>query len=187
MQIFIYLMLLSQPNMKKLIVLLSLLFVFAHIASAQKTEIWIVRHAEKDMGNPKNTDPDLSAEGQKRAQELVSYLSRVKFHKAFSTPYKRTRQTLAPLVKAKGIELIDYNNVKELASQIRKEYAGKTVIIAGHSNTILEIVEAFGIARPKESIAENEFDNIFHISLGTDLMELTMDTYGNYKKTDQKE
>lgn len=165
--------------MKKLFILLSLTFVFAQLAVAQKTEIWIVRHAEKDNSDPKNTNPDLSAEGQKRVQKLVKFMADVKLDKAFSTPYKRTRQTLAPLVKAKGIEQVDYNDVAQLAKQIRKDYSGKKVIIAGHSNTILEIVEAFGIARPVATIGEKEFNNIFHITLEADLMALDMNTYGD--------
>lgn len=165
--------------MKKLVILLSLTFIFTQLAVAQKTEIWIVRHAEKDNSGPKNTNPDLSAEGQKRAQKLLDYMADIKLDKAFSTPYKRTRQTLTPLVKAKGIELVDYNDVAQLAKQIRKDYSGKKVIIAGHSNTILEIVEAFGIARPVAAIAEKEFNNIFHIILEADLMGLDMNTYGD--------
>jgi phosphohistidine phosphatase SixA len=165
--------------MKKLLILLSLIFVFAQMVVAQKTEVWIIRHAEKETSDPQNTNPDLSAEGQERAQKLVKLMADIKLDKAFSTPYKRTRQTLAPLVKAKGIELVDYSDVAQLAKQIRKEYSGKKIIIAGHSNTILEIVEAFGIARPVATIGEKEFNNILHITLEADLMALDMNTYGD--------
>ncbi len=42
------------------------------------TIIYIVRHAEKDVSDAKNLDPELSAEGMERAEALANKLKRVK-------------------------------------------------------------------------------------------------------------
>ena len=44
------------------------------IASAQKTTVWIVRHAEKDTAFINRQDPALTATGQQRALDLAAYL-----------------------------------------------------------------------------------------------------------------
>ncbi|TKC09409.1 phosphoglycerate mutase family protein [Pedobacter frigoris] len=162
--------------MKKFILFLSLLFSIFQTALAQKTEIWIVRHAEKGVNNP--NDPDLSDKGKKRAEDLAVILAKFKFDAAFSTPYKRTHQTLDPLAKKNKISITDYKSITTLVDDIRKNYSGKKIIIAGHSNTVLETIEAFGIQRPKAKITDDEFNNIFHLTLNGNKTELKTNTYG---------
>ncbi|HQS07084.1 MAG TPA: phosphoglycerate mutase family protein, partial [Daejeonella sp.] len=57
------------------------------------TTIYIVRHAEKDVSDPKNQDPELSSEGMERAEALADKLKEIKLDAAFATKYKRTSQT----------------------------------------------------------------------------------------------
>jgi 2,3-bisphosphoglycerate-dependent phosphoglycerate mutase len=45
-------------------------------ALAQKTNIWIVRHAEKATTTAKDDDPILSSDGQRRAEALSKELKR---------------------------------------------------------------------------------------------------------------
>ena len=63
------------------------------IASAQKTTVWIVRHAEKDTAFVNRQDPDLTATGQQRALDLAAYLQNEPVVKVYSTDTKRTKQT----------------------------------------------------------------------------------------------
>lgn len=165
--------------MKELILLISLILCSSQAILAQKTEIWIVRHGEKNSSDPNDSDPDLSDKGKKRAEDLMAYLRKFKFDAAFSTPYKRTYQTLNPLVNKKKISVHDYKNTTALVENIRKNYLGKKIIIAGHSNTVLEIIEAFGIHGPKPQIADDEFNNIFHITLNGKRSKLKTGTYGS--------
>jgi c-di-AMP phosphodiesterase-like protein len=42
---------------------------------------------------------------------------------------------------------------------------GKTVLIVGHSNTILESIEAAGALKPFASVGDNDYDNLFLVTL----------------------
>jgi broad specificity phosphatase PhoE len=64
-----------------------------------------------------------------------------------------------------------------LAERIRKEYAGKTVVVVGHSNTILPLIEELGGTPPVEEIAENEYDYLFTVRLSEGAMP-TVDVRG---------
>ncbi|KQS41125.1 phosphoglycerate mutase family protein [Pedobacter sp. Leaf194] len=161
--------------MKKLLIFLSVIFLFFNLAKAQTTEIWIVRHAEKDRSDPQEKNPDLSEEGKVRAGDLAKYLKKENIDVAFSTPYKRTRQTLDSLVIPK---VINYTDIKALVDTIKTSYAGKKIIIAGHSNTVLEIIEAFGGKRPREELTDDDYDFIFHLNVKGDKARVKMDQYG---------
>jgi len=161
--------------MKKLILFFFLSLIFSKATFAQTTEVWVVRHAEKDKTNPEDKDPNLSDEGRIRAGDLATFLKKTKFDVAFSTPYKRTHQTLDSLIIPK---VINYNDPKSLVDSVKKNYAGKTIIVAGHSNTILEIIEAFGGKRPKEMLTEDDYDYIFRLTIKDDKAKVKMDQFG---------
>ncbi|MFC3561265.1 phosphoglycerate mutase family protein [Pedobacter jamesrossensis] len=161
--------------MKKLLLLLSVIFLFYQSVNAQTTEIWVVRHAEKDKSNPQEKNPDLSQEGRTRAGDLATYLKKEKFDVAFSTPYKRTNQTLDSLVIPK---VIKYNDIKSLVDSVKTNYVGKKIVIAGHSNTVLEIIEAFGGKRPREELTDDDYDFIFRLTVKGDKAKVKMSQYG---------
>ena len=69
--------------MKNLIIILAFLFIGQQNIQAQKTTIWVVRHAEKDTSDPKDKDPDLSPEGKERAEALAKYLKGEKLDSIF--------------------------------------------------------------------------------------------------------
>ncbi|GGI26777.1 phosphoglycerate mutase family protein [Pedobacter mendelii] len=161
--------------MKKFLIFFSIFFLFLHSVKAQTTEIWVVRHAEKDKSNPEEKNPDLSEEGKVRARDLAAYLKKEKIDVAFSTPYKRTHQTLDSLIISK---VITYNDIKSLVDSIKTNYLGKKIIIAGHSNTVLEIIEAFGGKRPREELTDDDYDFIFRLSVKGDKAKVKMDQYG---------
>jgi len=116
------------------------------IASAQKTTVWIVRHAEKDTAFINRQDPDLTATGQQRALDLAAYLQNENIIKVFSTDTKRTKQT-AKHIKA-SLEMYNPKNLTGLLDLITQHANGKSVLIVGHSNTVLETIEALGGKRP---------------------------------------
>jgi len=161
--------------MKKLLFFLAAIFLFFQIGKAQTTEIWVVRHAEKEKSDTQDKNPDLSEEGKVRAGDLAKYLKKENIDVAFSTPYKRTHQTLDSLVIPK---VINYNDIKSLVDTIKTTYVGKKIIIAGHSNTVLEIIEAFGGKRPREELTDDDYDFIFRLSVKGDKARVKMDQYG---------
>ena len=133
------------------------------IATAQKTTVWIVRHAEKDTAYVNRQDPDLTATGQQRALDLATYLQKENIIKVFSTDTKRTKQT-AKHVKA-PLEIYNPKNLTGLLDLITQNANGKSVLIVGHSNTVLETIEALGGKRPLMLLTDDDYDYIFKIEL----------------------
>ena len=130
------------------------------------TTVYLMRHAEKDSAsNP--ADPTLSHMGEVRAQALRQLLVRRHPAALFTTDTKRTRATLAPLAEALKMEPQVYNpkETTALAVRIRREYAGKTVVVVGHSNTLLPLIESLGGTPPVEEIGDNEYDYLFTVRI----------------------
>jgi len=133
------------------------------IATAQKTTVWIVRHAEKDTAFVNRQDPDLTATGQQRALDLAAYLQNEVVVKVYSTDTKRTKQT-AKYFKA-PLEIYNPKNLTGLLDLITQNANGKSVLIVGHSNTVLETIEALGGKRPVTLLTDDDYDYIFKIEL----------------------
>lgn len=64
----------------------------------------------------------------------------------FASNLQRTQQTLEPLSKALAIPIQIYARGKEraLGQQILTRYSGTTVLVCGHSDTLMVLVEALG-------------------------------------------
>ncbi|HEX7296353.1 MAG TPA: phosphoglycerate mutase family protein, partial [Pyrinomonadaceae bacterium] len=105
------------------------------------TTVIIVRHAEKNI-EPNNPDPDLSPAGQARAQEIARILGDSGVQAIYATQYRRTQQTVAPLSAHVGVPAValDAKQSAELTKRILSNNRGQTVFIAGHNNTVPEIV-----------------------------------------------
>ncbi len=150
--------------------------------NAQKTlKVWVVRHAEKLTDNPKDRDPQLSPIGIERAEALKKYLGGERIDSIFSTNYKRTKLTGFPLADKIGINVKTYNveNQKELAKQLIANAKGKKILIIGHSNTVLDVIEAFGGEKPlKELIEEYDYDYIFALTIKGDKVTVKVDHFG---------
>lgn len=168
--------------MKKFILILLVVLLGQQTVNAQKTlKVWVVRHAEKVTDDPKDRDPQLSTIGAERAEALKKYLGGEKLDSIFSTNYKRTKLTGFPLADKIGINIKTYSpdGQKALAKQLMANAAGKKVLIIGHSNSVLEIVEAFGAERPiKELVEESDYDYIFAITIKGDKVSVKVDHYG---------
>ena len=83
--------------MKHLALILSISLLLATYANAAPV-VFIVRHAEK--ASTGGNDPDLSVEGQKRADALAQILKDSKITSVFVTEFKRTQETAAPTARA---------------------------------------------------------------------------------------
>ena len=127
------------------------------------TTVYILRHAEKDTAAATAADPDLSAEGRARAQALNQTLAKRQPAALFTTDTKRTRATLAPLAAATKLEPQTYDpkRGRDLADLILKDYAGKSVVIVGHSNTVLSLIDDFGGIPPVDEIRDDEYEYLF--------------------------
>lgn len=167
--------------MKRVLWLFVFFFGLHQVATAQKPlKIWLVRHAEKDTSNPKDTDPDLTQDGYKRAEALMKTLKGQQIDSIFSTDYKRTKLTGFPLGDRIGLTIQTYEPAKgaDLATSLKKNAAGKNVLIIAHSDTILELIEAFGVARPIPTISDNAYDYLFLLTIKGDKVEIKTQHFG---------
>jgi 2,3-bisphosphoglycerate-dependent phosphoglycerate mutase len=138
------------------------LFLIGTAAYAQKpvTTFILLRHAEK--ANDATADPELSEAGKKRAQSLAKFLAKTKVTAIYSTAYKRTRSTVAPLAKAKGLTVGTYNPAKpeELDAMIQK-YSGGIIVIVGHSNTTPALINFLtGHENEYKTFDDSEYGNL---------------------------
>jgi len=154
--------------------LLALTVLISHAAvTAQTNETLttfiLVRHAEKATSQnamTKDSDPKLSEEGLKRADRLAELFSMTSIGAIYSTPYERTRGTIAPLAKAKSLEVQSYEPGKnEAIDKIWNENKGKTVVICGHSNTIPKIANYLAGTSEFKDFSDSDYGNIIIVTI----------------------
>jgi broad specificity phosphatase PhoE len=149
--------------MKRLALLAILLMTFAAEAA---TTIILVRHAEKA---PVSGDMPLSEAGAARAKELARVLAGARITAVYTTQYRRTRETVAPLAEALKLtpEVIEAGGKEYPAAvvkAIREKHQGGTVLVAGHSNTTVDVLRELGMKDPP-FIPEPQFDDLFVCTL----------------------
>ena len=150
-----------------LFAILGAVVVFGYYTTFRRpvTTVIVVRHAEKVI-DPNNPDVDLSEAGYARAQEIAREFSDAGINAIYATQYKRTQETVKPLSEKTGvpISIVNSKSTTDLLAQIRAQHSGQTIFIAGHNNTVPEIVAALG--GPKyPTIPETEYDNLFIVTV----------------------
>lgn len=152
----------------------------AHQAAKPKTII-LVRHAEKMLVPPENKDPDISVEGETRAKEIARMFGGSGITAIFATQFKRTQQTVKPLAERLRVPVtvVEAKKTSDLVSQIRARGAGETIFIAGHNNTVPEIIAALG-GPSFPIIPETDFDNLYFLTIqGDGVTKLVHLKYGS--------
>jgi broad specificity phosphatase PhoE len=141
--------------------------IFAYFATFSRplTTVILVRHAEKKI-EPVNPDPDLAPEGVERAREIARMFADAGVNVIYATQYKRTQQTVQPLVDRTGVPatLLNSNQTEELVSQIQTRHRGKTIFIAGHNTTVPATVSMLS-GETYPPIPETEYDNLFIVNI----------------------
>lgn len=128
------------------------------------TTMIFIRHAEKDLTQSTN-DPDLAPEGKERAQKIREMLSSSKIDAIYSTPYKRTNQTVMPLAEALNMEIQEYGRADmEFFDGLLQDGDGKTYIIAGHSNTIPDALNYLTSSNDYKIMGEGEYGKLFIVT-----------------------
>lgn len=125
--------------------------------------VFLVRHAEKEAGD----DPALTAEGMARAEALAALLDRVPVDAIFSTDYRRTQLTAAPTAKAKNLEVLSYDPraLPAFAEQLKANYAGKTILVVGHSNTTPTLTGLIDGTEAHDPFDESDYQNLMVVSV----------------------
>ena len=122
--------------MKKSVLFVLTLAIATFVFAQDQTTFILVRHAEKADDGTRN--PPLNEDGKKRALNLASLLVNQEITALYSTPYKRTRDTVQPLAEKKGLETMEYEPRagEDWLAKLYSDHSNGTVVIVGHSNTI---------------------------------------------------
>jgi phosphohistidine phosphatase SixA len=130
---------------------------------ASTTVVILVRHAEAAQSD--SGDPDLSPAGEKRVAQLGTLLSDVlaerKVDYLYAADTRRAQQTAAPIANEfrLPINLLASSDWSGLATRIKREHRGRTVVVIGYASTLPGVITQLS----GESIAmgEDEFDAIY--------------------------
>ena len=149
---------------------------FATLSLAQTSTYILVRHAEKDTSVKTNPDLALSKEGEQRAINLVAALKDYTIDAVYSTNYIRTKSTVTPVAKKFEKEIQTYNPSKVFVEQLLQQ-KGKTVLVAGHSNTIPALANALLKEDRFKALDESVYNKIFIVTVSADKAEVKLLEY----------
>jgi broad specificity phosphatase PhoE len=137
--------------------------------SQATTTIIFVRHAEK--ADTPAEDPGLSPAGQRRAAELARQLVDADVIQGidaiYSTPFRRTKETAEAVADALDLPVNTYDvaDTEPVLESILKKHKGKIILVVAHSNTLPVLIANLGASKRVPPIAEDEYDNIYVISI----------------------
>ena len=120
---------------------------------------YVVRHLQKASGS----DPGLTAEGQRCAARLADEMAGSGIRAVYASTTRRARETAAPLAARIGVTPAEYDprDTPALVTRVRAEPG--SVLVVGHSNTVPDIVEALGGARPGD-LAEDRYGEVWRVA-----------------------
>jgi 2,3-bisphosphoglycerate-dependent phosphoglycerate mutase len=148
-------------------IMILLLLPGSFSAFAQKTTIWIVRHAEIDT-TIKSSDPVLSETGRQRAVDLEKTLRRHGVEDIYTTNQKCSQQTANPLAaKVKILPRIYTDSVQKLAEIIKRNFEGKNVLVVASYDTILPLLAALGADSPFDGLDKGDYDQLFTVNINS--------------------
>lgn len=136
-------------------------------AQQAPTVVVIVRHAEKAK-EPAN-DPPLTPVGMERAEALAAALGDAKVAVVFHTPTIRTRDTARPVAAKFGLtpEVLPLGpaaaHAAAVAEAVRK-HPGKTIVVVGHSNTVMPYIAALGGPK-RANLCDHNYDGLYTLVL----------------------
>ena len=137
-------------------------------AAAQAADtVYVMRHLQKAAGD----DPPLTEEGAILAEMVAGMLGFDDFgmKAVFATRTRRAQQTGEPLAKFIGAAVTPYDprDVPALVKAV-KAVPGN-VLIVGHSNTVPDLVAAFGGTKPPP-MSESDYGTIYQVTLRSGLV-----------------
>lgn len=130
------------------------------------TTVIIVRHAEKQVIEGEE-DPLLTELGYARAEMFADRLESYPITAVYTTKYKRNKLTIDDIAKRKKLkpQIYEGHDFEGLTKTIKEKHYGEHVLVCGHSNTVLEIIEALGGKRPVEEIKDEDYSYMFFVEI----------------------
>lgn len=145
-------------------------------AQAAPITVFVVRHGEK---GPEPQDPSLSAAGRERAGALARVLGDARVTALFSSEFKRTQETVAPLAEAAGVkvQVVPAAVTDSLVARLRALPPGSRAVVASHSNLVHLIVEKLsGVKLPQ--LTDADYDRLVVVTLMDGKAEVVVLRYG---------
>jgi len=171
--------------MKKTIVILAIISLFISCKSDKKEEskpavettvYYLIRHAEKDRSTS-DKDPGLTKKGLKRAKNWAEIFKDKEIDLVFSTEYKRTQQTAAPIASAKNLEILSYDPRNLYDDDFKAQTKGKSAVIVGHSNTTPAFVNTILGNQKYDKIDDLDNGKLFIVSIVNDSISVKIEDY----------
>ena len=137
--------------------------------------VYAVRHAERAEDG--TNDPPISVAGEERALLLAAMLCDAGITHVYTTDFRRTRTTVAPIAAALTLEPSVYgpDDLTAIAERLRTT-PGRHLVV-GHSNTVPELVTALG-GDPGGDIAQDEYDRLYVVTLAAGRVTTVLIRYG---------
>lgn len=128
---------------------------------------YLFRHAEKVLTDD-TEDPPLLPEGRERAEKIAALLADVKVDRYYSTRYIRNTATIRPSAEKQGkkIKTYEWHDWEPMIKEITaNQYNLKNVVICGHGDNLLPMIEALGCEAPLDSLGGHEYDKYFVVTV----------------------
>jgi len=140
----------------------------ASALNLRTTTLFLVRHADIPSGGA-DPNPHLTNAGQVRAMALVHSLGKVAIGAIYVSDAIRTQETAEPLAAHLGLTPLVFSVASAIVDHVKANFLGRIVFIAGHSNTVPEIITQFG-GEQTQPIGPTEFDRLYVLSI-TELLK----------------
>jgi broad specificity phosphatase PhoE len=129
--------------------------------------IFVVRHAERAREGPE-TDIPLSKLGAEHAARLAEILKNAGVTAIYATDTTRARQTGEPLAQLAKVSIKTYDTVDDKGNMTAAPFVAKLkiderngiVLVVGHSNTVPDILAAYGVTEPVR-IGPDDYGDLF--------------------------
>jgi len=129
--------------------------------------VYLFRHAEK-VTDTDTEDPPLSPAGEQRAAQTAEILEDTEVDRFYSTRYIRNMATLSPAAIPRGMKIKPYewHDWEPMVREITADaYNLRTVVICGHGDNLLPMIESFGCEAPLDSLGPYEHDKYFIVEM----------------------
>lgn len=134
----------------------------AHWGDSTATVIICVRHCEKAKDD--SNDPDLTPEGQARAERLGRILARAGLDTVFTTQYKRTRQTGEAVQRHSGgatLRSFQADAQETWLRDLLRGSGGKQYLYVGHQSTVPQLLNQLTRSQRFYNIPDHEFGLLY--------------------------
>lgn len=141
--------------------MLRCLALLACLLPLHAATIVLVRHAEK--AGPTGDVP-LNAAGQQRAALLAKMLRDLKFTAVYTTEFRRTQETAAPLAAAQNLKptVLKAQDLDGLLHHLKAAANTDVILVVSHSNLVPTIAEKLAAKIP--AMDETDYSRLIIIN-----------------------